>query len=100
MQVLPNIHGWVAGHDALFSVWADETSDPRTGAGVAILDALPGTPEWDRAEARWILPALAGLRTSRSARVVLSAGERRYSLSARARWRWWRRPRPWWEYFA
>lgn len=100
IATLPRLEGWVAGRDALFSTWSDDAADPRASPGVAILDALPGTPEWQRAEARWIVPAVQALRANRRARVVLSAGERAYSLSARSRWRWWRRPKAWWEYFA
>jgi hypothetical protein len=100
LSALPRVQGWVAGRDALFSAWADEAADASAGAGVAVLDAVPGTAAWGPAERRWIAPALDGLRAGRHTRVILSAGERHYSLSARSRWRWWRRPRPWWEYFA
>jgi hypothetical protein len=100
IPALPRLEGWVAGRDALFSAWSDEAADPRAGPGVAILDCMPGSLEWQRVEARWIVPAVQALRANRRARVVLSAGVRRYSLSARSRWRWWRRPKAWWEYFA
>jgi hypothetical protein len=100
LAALPQLKGWVAGRDALFSAWAEDAADSRAGSGVAVLDAVPGTSEWERVEARWIVPAVQALRANRRARVVLSAGVRRYSLSARSRWRWWRRPKAWWEYFA
>jgi hypothetical protein len=106
---LPRLRGWVVGRDALFSAWSDHAantantagaSDTGEGPGVAVLEEVPGSPAWDSVEARWIVPAVRGLRANGQARVVLSAGMRRYSLSGRSRWRWWRRPRPWWEYFA
>jgi hypothetical protein len=100
IAALPALQGWIAGRDALFSAWSDDAAGPRAGSGVVVLDAVPGTPEWERDEARWLVPARRALAADARARIVLSAGERRYSLSARARWRWWRRPRPWWEYFA
>ncbi len=115
---LPQLRGWVVGRDALFSAWSDHAadtadtantantantvgaSDTGEGPGVAVLEEVPGSPAWDSVEARWIVPAARRLRANGQARVVLSAGMRRYSLSGRSRWRWWRRPRPWWEYFA
>jgi hypothetical protein len=97
---LPRLGGCVAGRDALFSAWGAEPTARRAGAGVVVLDAVPGTAAWDDAEAQWIVPALRALRARALAEIVLSAGLRRYSLRAHARWRWWRRPRPWWEYFA
>jgi hypothetical protein len=115
IDALPQLRGWVAGRDALFSAWSGEVAnavdvagavdaawaaDPREGPGVAVLAEVPGSSDWNSVEARWILPAVRRLRANGQASVVLSAGMRRYSLSGRSRWRWWRRPRPWWEYFA
>jgi hypothetical protein len=42
---------------------------------------------------------LADLNRGNLDRLVLSAGERRFVLGERWRRRFWRRAKPWWEYF-
>ena len=103
---LPRIEGWTAGDDPFFAAWAtDRGSDTGarlfsdTASGVAVISAQPGTAEWREVESNWLQPCLRGLRAGRIARLDLSAGHRAFSVSAAWRWRWWRRPRPWWESF-
>jgi hypothetical protein len=64
-----------------------------------VVDAAPGALGWRAMESRWLEPTLADLRRGRIARLELSAGEKRFVLSARWRRRFWRRAKPWWEYF-
>ncbi|HMD74759.1 MAG TPA: hypothetical protein VKG05_12930, partial [Steroidobacteraceae bacterium] len=72
----------------------------REPVSVVIMVAdLPGSDAWRAAEVSWIVPALDSLRTRRIESLELSAGGRRYRLTARWRWRLWRRSRPWWEFF-
>ena len=52
-------------------------------AGVAVIAAEPGAPEWGEIESRWLEPSLADLRAGRIAHLLLSAGERRFSVSRR-----------------
>jgi hypothetical protein len=92
---------WIGGRDPLFSAWSTRpVLQASTGSGIVVLDAAPGSAAWPDAEALWLLPALRDLALGQIAALELSAGARRYSLSARWRWRWWRRSRPWWESFA
>jgi hypothetical protein len=69
-------------------------------SGVVVIAAEPGTHEWLDVESRWLEGSLADLRSGRIARLDLSAGKRRFSVSSGWRWRFWRRHRPWWESFA
>ncbi len=100
-STLPALPGWAAGEDALFSAWpVRPPGGALTSAGVlAFGRVLPGSPAWGELERDWLMPAMAALKSGSIAQVMLCAGARRYSLSARARWRVWRRPRPWWNYF-
>ena len=98
---LPPVDGWTAGDDPLFKAFAAR-SDVHAGAssGVAVITAQPGTDEWRDVESRWLEPSLEELNSARLARLALSAGNRCVSVSARSRWRFWRRDRPWWESLA
>jgi hypothetical protein len=95
---LPPVDGWSAGDDPFFKAFAGR-SDVRagTGSGVAVIGEQPGTDAWRDVESRWLEPSLADLASGRIARLDLSAGNRCVSVSARSRWRFWRRLRPWWE---
>jgi len=101
LRGLPALRGWTAGRDALFGAYPARPQFPRgAGAGVVVLDELPGSAEWPAAESRWLRPALAELRAGRIARLDLCAGRRCHRLSAHWSWRFWRRTRPWWESFS
>jgi len=97
---LPAVHGWTAGADPLFAAFEVRAQyPPAAGSGVVVLTDWPGTAAWREAERRWLAPAIADLRSGRLQRLDLSAGRRCFSVSARGRWRFWRRTRPWWESF-
>ena len=74
-------------------------ADRAPAAAVIMLADYPGSDAWRDAESCWIVPALDQLRTRRIESLDMSAGARRYRVSARWRWRLWRRTRPWWEFF-
>jgi len=57
----------------------------------------PGSSEWLDVERRWLVPAVAALRSGRLKRLDLSAADRRFSVGRGLNLRFWRRPRPWWE---
>jgi hypothetical protein len=106
---LPPVAGWAAGDDPFFRAFAappdsplaaDADDEPRPGSGVAVIGAAPGAAEWGDIESRWLERSVADLRTGRIERLELSAADRKFIVSARWRRRFWRRPRPWWEYFA
>jgi hypothetical protein len=90
--------GWMAGSEAFFGAFGMR---PQRGTdpGIAVIGAQPGAAEWAEIESRWLQPSIADLRAGRIAHIMLSAGNRRFSLSRRAIRRFWRRSRPWWEFF-
>ena len=96
LKSLPAVQGWTAGDDPFFRAFS---ARPDPGCGVVVSAAEPGTDGWRDVESRWLKPALAALRSGRISRLDLSAADRCFSVSVRCRWRFWRRPRPWWEYF-
>jgi hypothetical protein len=98
---LPPVDGWTAGDDLFFKTFAAQPDLPRDAApAVVVIGGQPGTDRWCAAESSWLERSLAELRAGRIARLALSAGDRCFSISARGRLRFWRRPRPWWEYFS
>ena len=93
---LPRVQGWAAGDDVFFSAFKGEKSE----SGVIVVSQAPGEVGWHDVESRWLKPAVALLRAGRLSRLEMSAGERCVTLSARAVRRFWRRRKPWWEFFA
>jgi hypothetical protein len=96
LSSLPVAQGSAAGGDVLFDAYP-----PVAGraADIMIVHAMPNAPEWLEMEARWLTQTLADLNRGNLDRLVLSAGERRFVLGERWRRRFWRRAKPWWEYF-
>jgi len=86
MQPLPNVATVAAAAAA-------------TQATVIVLpaDCSGGVEDLVRLERDWFQPLLAGLATGRWSTLTLVQGARRHALKAAHRWRWWRRPRAWWE---
>ena len=97
LESLPAVDGWTAGDDPFFKAFGT----PRGAAsGVMAWAAEPGSAEWREAGAPRLERSVADLASGRIARLELSARHRCFSVGARWSWRFWRRPRPWWEYFA
>ncbi|GAC1301204.1 MAG: hypothetical protein NVSMB10_00350 [Steroidobacteraceae bacterium] len=97
---LPSIRGWTAGDDPIFSAFGDSAqfvSDPP--AGVVVCGASPGAPGWTACERQWLQPAAAALRSKAISTLMISAGQRRITITARFSWRVWRRVVPWWTSF-
>ena len=99
VAALPEIAGRIAGDDVFFNAFSSRTGQKNDGA-VIIAPAVPGTEGWSDTEHRWLKPALAQLRAGTLSRLEISAGLRRFTLTRRAAWRFWRRSTPWWESFA
>jgi hypothetical protein len=95
---LPSVQGWAAGDDVYFSALSAQRSE-TSDSGVIVAAATPGSNEWHDIESRWLKPAAAQLRAGRLSRLEISAGDRCFSLTARAIRRFWRRSKPWWESF-
>jgi hypothetical protein len=96
---LPPVAGWTTGADPFFGALGLRP-ERAPGPGVAVIAAEPGAAEWHEIESHWLEPALIDLRAGRIAHLLLSAGDRRLSVSRRASRRYWRRRRPWWEFFS
>lgn len=98
---LPPMAGWAAGQDPFVGAFAAPSNVSRgADSGVIVSAAEPGTAEWGQLESGWLDRSLEELRRGRIARIALSAGHRQFSVGARSRLRFWRRSRPWWEFFA
>lgn len=93
---LPTIQGFCAGNDVFFNAFTRQAAT----SGVIVMPDLPGSDAWHDAESLWLKPAVAQLREGVISRLDLSAGARCFSVSARAILRFWRRRKPWWEWFA
>ena len=94
---LPKVQGFCAGDDVFFNAFTGMVSG---GGGVIVVPEAPGTDAWRDAESHWLGPAIAQLRSGKISRLDLSAGTRCFSVTARASRRFWRRAKPWWEFFA
>ena len=97
---LPAVRGWIAGKDPLFDAFGTQAEYPDAAAsGVVVVAHRPGAAGWRETDERWLAPAAADLKAGRVQCLLLSAGRRCFSVSARGARRFWRRARPWWEYF-
>jgi hypothetical protein len=88
------VQGGAEGEDVLFNYFRGDVSH-----GGVIVAPQPGSDSWQQAESRWLEPAVQSLRAGRIAKLVLSAGDRDFSVTARGLRRFWRRATPWWEHF-
>ncbi len=92
------VRGWTGGDDPMFSALAPQSRYPGAQEpGVVTLSDWPGSPAWPSAEDHWLIPAFDDLKAGRLSTIVLSAGDRCVSVSARGLRRFWRKARPWWE---
>jgi hypothetical protein len=97
---LPAVEGWTAGNDVFFRAFASRSAAPNgAAAAVRVIAAQPGGAEWRDAESRGLESSVTDLSAGRIERLQLSAGNRCYTVTARWRRRFWRRLRPWWEFF-
>lgn len=96
---LPTLQGWVGGDDIFFNAFG---AGRQAGGenGVIATASTPGSDQWQGIESRWLRPAAAQLRAGRLSRLEISAEQRRFTLTWRNSWRFWRRAKPWWEYCA
>ncbi len=95
---LPPLVGWMTGSEPFFGAFGmrgQRGADP----GVAVIAAEPGAAEWGEIESGWLEPSVRDLRAGRIAHILISAGDRRFSVSRGGIRRFWRRSRPWWEFF-
>ncbi|HEX3951121.1 MAG TPA: hypothetical protein VHW95_14790 [Steroidobacteraceae bacterium] len=99
LSALPKVQGFVAGDDVFFNALG-AGQDEQFASGVIATDGSPGTDRWHDAESRWLNAAVQQLKIGRIAQLRLSAEDRCLTLTARGLRRFWRRKRPWWEFFA
>jgi hypothetical protein len=98
LSSLPRLRGWVAGDDVFFGAIGSPREE-QSASGVVALDHGPGDARWPEAESRWLQAAAAQLRAGRISQLHLSAEERCFTVTARGLRRFWRRSKPWWEFF-
>jgi hypothetical protein len=97
---LPAVEGWTAGDDVFFRAFASRSAAPNSAAAaVLVIAAQPGSAEWREAGSRGLESSVTDLSAGRIERLQLSAGNRCFTVTARWRRRFWRRLRPWWEFF-
>ncbi len=95
---MPTVHGWVAGRDPFFAAFgAQMRFPPEASSGVVVCSDYPGSSTWLDTESRWLAPVASGLHSGRIERLELSVAERRFTVTRGRNWRFWRRPKPWWE---
>ncbi|HEY2779952.1 MAG TPA: hypothetical protein VGI90_04210 [Steroidobacteraceae bacterium] len=96
---LPKLQGWVAGDDVLFNALGSPRHE-HAESGVIAVEGGPGDERWHDIESRWLKAAVARLRAGRISQLQLSAEECCFTVTARGLRRFWRRSKPWWEFFA
>ncbi len=94
---LPKIQGWVAGDDVFFDA-IGASRDEHASSGVMAADCGPGGSRWHEVDSR-LEAAAQQLRAGRISQLHISAQDRCFTLTARGLRRFWRRSRPWWEWF-
>jgi hypothetical protein len=91
---------WAAGQDVFFAAFGDAAElAGQSGSGVVVANQCPGSAAWPEIERRWLQPAVAELRAGRLEQIHVSAGWRRFTITRGLSLRFWRRARPWWDYF-
>jgi hypothetical protein len=97
LSSLPKVQGFVAGDDVFFNAIASPR-DEHFASGVIAAGCGPGDDRWREAESRWLNAAVEQLRAGRIAQLQLAAEACRFTVTARGLRRFWRRPKPWWEF--
>ncbi len=103
LSTLGDVRGWSAGSDPLFAAFGNAAQLPggtALDAGVLVCDAPPGSADWPQVEQRWLEPLSRALRAGELERLTVSVQARRVDVLRGATWRFWRRPKSWWQYFA
>ena len=97
---IPTLPVWAAGRDVFFAAFGEATELPsKSGSGVVVLHDYPGSGTWPELERRWLQPAVAELSAGRLEQIHVSGAQRRFTITRGLNLRFWRRPRPWWDYF-
>jgi hypothetical protein len=95
---LPVVEGWTAGDDLFFNAFSTPRDD-NFPSGVIAAGCAPGSDQWQEVESRWLQAATDKLRARDIQRLLISAADRCYTVTARGLRRFWRRRKPWWESF-
>ena len=98
LSSLPTVQGWTAGDDVFFNAVGGPRNE-HIADGVIAVSSSPGGSGWHQAES-WLRAAAEQLRTGRLSRFYISAEDRCFTVMARGLKRFWRRNKPWWEWFA
>jgi hypothetical protein len=98
LSSLPKVQGSIRGDDVFFNALR-AVGNEKSDSGIIIAAHAPGSDGWNATEAGWLKDAAAQMRAGRISRLEISAGDRCFSVSARAMRRFWRSSKPWWENF-
>jgi hypothetical protein len=97
LSALPKAQGWAAGDDVFFNA-VGRPRDEHPESGVIAAGSGPGSGGWHQAES-WLNAAAEQLGAGRISQLQISAEDRCYTVTARGLKRFWRRRKPWWEWF-
>jgi hypothetical protein len=97
LSSLPTMQGWTAGDDVFFNA-IGRSRDEHLVNGVIAAGSGPSSSGWHQAES-WLRAAAEQLRAGRISRLQISAEDRCFTVTARGLKRFWRRNKPWWEFF-
>jgi hypothetical protein len=97
LTTLPKVQGWTAGDDVFFNA-VGAPRDAHIASGVIAAGSGPGSSGWHQAES-WLKAAAEQLRAGRISQLQISAEDRCFTATARGLKRFWRRRKPWWEWF-
>lgn len=97
LSALPKVQGWAAGDDVFFNA-VGRPRDEHPESGVIAAGSGPGSGGWHQAES-WLNAAAEQLGAGRISQLQISAEDRCYTVTARGLKRFWRRRKPWWEWF-
>ncbi|HTD73178.1 MAG TPA: hypothetical protein VK652_06600 [Steroidobacteraceae bacterium] len=97
LSSLPTVQGWTAGDDVFFNA-VGRPRDAHIANGVIAAGSGPGSSGWHQAES-WLEAATQQLRAGGISQLQISAEDRCFTVTARGLKRFWRRRKPWWEWF-
>jgi hypothetical protein len=100
LPALPEVQGFTSGTDPLFAAYGNAAELPGSaalGAGVLVCDVPPGAATWGEIEQRWLTPLSLALGSGALERLTVSVQQRLVHVERGSTWRFWRRPKPWWQ---
>jgi hypothetical protein len=95
LATLPTLLGWSKGDDVFFRCFKPGAS----ASGVIVVRESPASDTWSQLPMQWLKSALEQLRSGAITDLSLSGADRCFTVTALGSRRFWRRRKPWWEFF-